>query len=151
MAIKNRNHDQLVDSLIAQSQTYTFTKDLTKFLENEVKIVIINLNMYYLDSHYIPYYKPVEKLSWDNLNDFQGHFTDEEVIDAINKAYEFLDNDLLKVQKYDVIEVFKDIFKHYSLTGINGRIQRKYYKRCFDRIKDSKKRRNNIITLDKYI
>ncbi len=152
MAIKSKNHDQLVESLIAQSQTYTYTNDFTKFLENEVKIVIINLNMYFIDSHYIPYYKPVEKLSWDVLNDFQGHFTNEQVIDAINNAYEFLDNDLLKVQKYDVIEVFNDIFKHYSLTGINGRIQRKYYKRAYNIIKDSKKRKNNnnVITLDKF-
>jgi len=148
-AINTQNHDQLVNALMAQSQVSTYIGDMTKFLENEVKIVIINLNMYYLDSKYYQYYKPVQKLSWNILYDFKNNFTDEEIKEAITKAYEFLDNNLLIVKEYDVIDVFNDIFKHYSLTGINGRIQRKYYKRYYNHIKDSK-RKNNIKTLDSF-
>lgn len=149
MAIDTKNHDQLVDALRTQAETYKYADDLSNFLENEVKIVIINLNMYYLDSNYYQYYKPVQKSSWETLYDFKNNFTDEEINEAITKSYECLDNNLLIVKEYDVIDVFKDIFKHYSLTGINGRIQRKYYKRYYNHIKDSK-RKNNIKTLDNF-
>lgn len=150
-AIENKNHDHLVEALITQSQIYTFVGDLRKFLENEVRIVILNLNMCYIDSHYYSYYKPVEKLSWDVLYDFRNHFTNEEVNEVIYEVYNSFEKKQLKVEFYDMVDVFKDIFRHYSLSGINGRIQRKYYKKSYNRIKDVKKtKKDKISTLDRF-
>lgn len=151
MAHETKNHDQLVNALKVQSQIYTHQRKYNKFLKNEVKIIILNLNMYYVNPNYYSYYEPVTKLSWDIIYKFKNLFTNEEINDTIREVYDTFDRKTLKVDFYDMLEVFKDIFKHYSLTGLNSRIKRKYYKHAYNHIHDVKSSKLfNITTLDRY-
>lgn len=150
-AIETENHDQLVDTLDIQSELAEKRGDIDTFIDLQVKILLLNLNMYYIDSKYYSYYKPLTKQSYDIFFNLKEYLVDLTLSESINRAYESLDKSRLKVRDYDVADVFKDIFKHYSFTGINGRIQRKYYKKAYERIRDVKKiKSNKITTLDRF-
>lgn len=152
MAHETKNHDQLIDALSLQSKTYMYLQKPHKFLENEIKIIILNLNMYYIEPQYYSYYKPVSKMSWDRLFEFKNMFTSDEISDTIMEVYNTFEQNRLIVKNYDMMNVFDDIFKHHSYTGLNGWIQRKYYYKSYKRNRDvNMKKSNDITTLDKFL
>ena len=110
--------------------------------------------MIYIDSHYYPYYKPVEKHSWLRLNDFKNLFTNEEFSNKFSEVFQSFDEEDLKVSFYDTVDYLQDVLKQFNLSAINRKIKNKYYKRRDYKIKNfnrSDKNYNSFVTtLDRF-
>lgn len=127
VAHQTRNHDQLVDSLRNQAKIHYNLENYMEVLKLEFEIFLINLNMMYIDSHYYPYYNPIDDVTYDVFDEFPRRFSNEYVNEVYIKTYDSFDKKYLKISSSETRTYLRELFLHFSLTVLNMKIKEKYY------------------------